>query len=286
MKLVTYNIRYAFGQDERYDLARVAATVEGADLIAFQEVERNWRRSGMADQPAELARLLPGYYWAYGPAFDVDASHSNGDGSIHNRRRQFGTMLLSKAPIRATRLFVLPKLHSRCDFNMTTGALEGVVELAGRPIRIYSLHLSSLSSADRLIQLDALLALHRQAAGEGGAWTGEHSARSHDWACGEAPPPMPEEAILLGDFNCEPDSAEYRKLTSNGASLVDAWAAAGEEPEDGITWSPYPGARPNREMRLDYCFLSSPLESVVRKSWVDRGACGSDHYPLWIELDL
>ncbi len=39
MKLVTYNIRYSLGQDQRYDLARIAASVTGADVIALQEVE-------------------------------------------------------------------------------------------------------------------------------------------------------------------------------------------------------------------------------------------------------
>jgi endonuclease/exonuclease/phosphatase family metal-dependent hydrolase len=40
-------------------------------MIALQEVERHWPRMGMIDQPAELGRLLPGYHWVYGPAFDV-----------------------------------------------------------------------------------------------------------------------------------------------------------------------------------------------------------------------
>ncbi len=60
MKLVGYNIQYSRGRDGRYDLARVASAVDGADIIALQEVERFWPRTGMADQSAELAALLPG----------------------------------------------------------------------------------------------------------------------------------------------------------------------------------------------------------------------------------
>ncbi len=43
MKLVTYNIRYSLGRDERFDLPRIARAVEGADIVALQEVERFWR---------------------------------------------------------------------------------------------------------------------------------------------------------------------------------------------------------------------------------------------------
>ena len=62
MKLVTYNIQFGRGKDDRFDLARIAHAVNGADIIAMQEVERFWNRSGMVDQVAELTRLLPGYH--------------------------------------------------------------------------------------------------------------------------------------------------------------------------------------------------------------------------------
>ena len=55
MKIVTYNIQYGLGKDNRYDLARIAGEVEAADIIALQEVERHWQRSGCVDSPAVLA---------------------------------------------------------------------------------------------------------------------------------------------------------------------------------------------------------------------------------------
>ncbi|TIN57465.1 MAG: EEP domain-containing protein, partial [Mesorhizobium sp.] len=42
MKLVSYNIQYGYGSDGRYDLARATRLVDGADIIALQEVERHW----------------------------------------------------------------------------------------------------------------------------------------------------------------------------------------------------------------------------------------------------
>ena len=108
MKIVSYNIRFGLGIDQRYDLERIATEVDGADIIGLQEVERFWRRSGMVDQPQVLGGLLKKYYWAYCPAFDVDASTTNEDDSVLNRRRQFGPMLLSRWPIRSARTLATP----------------------------------------------------------------------------------------------------------------------------------------------------------------------------------
>ncbi len=49
MKLVSYNIRFGLGLDQKIDLGRIADTVNDADIIALQEVERYWKHSGMTD---------------------------------------------------------------------------------------------------------------------------------------------------------------------------------------------------------------------------------------------
>ena len=291
MHCVTYNIRYGLGQDQRFDLARIAATVEGADVIALQEVERFWPRSGMVDQAAELAHLLNAYYWIYGPVYDVDASERDEGGNVVNRRRQFGPMILSKTPILSARVHALPKLGPDGDYEMNTGALEGVIETAAGPLRVYSVHLSARSQQDRLLQIEHLLEILQQAPQQGGAWSGVHPDPTAGWSDGQ-PPPMPENLILLGDFNAEPDSQEYRILTgqdapANGAlRLSDASCLIAGANGAEISWSPYPGAVPNREMRLDYCFLSKSLGPKVRAFRIDRQALGSDHYPCWTVLDL
>ena len=297
MKLVTYNIRYGLGQDGRIDLARIAAAVAGADVIALQEVERCWRRSGDADQPAELAALLPEHYWVYGPAFDVDASRREADGRVINRRRQHGTMLLARWPILACRPHVFPKLATFDEFNMTMGAVEGVIDGPNGALKVTSLHLNSLGERERLLQLESLLAVQRRAAEEGGAWTGRDELHNgDDWSNGDAKPPLPSEAILMGDFNSQPGGAVYERLTgpqdeglgriAYADRYVDAWVAAGEAEAGAITWSPYPGAVPARPLRLDYCFLSPALASAVRRAWIDHACLASDHYPCWFELDF
>ena len=295
MKLVTYNIRYSLGRDERFDLPRIARAVEGADIVALQEVERFWPRSGVVDQPAELGALLPEYYWVYGPAFDMDCSVSNSDATVLNRRRQFGTMLMCKSPIVSSRLHVLPKIATVDRFNMELGALEGVLETGAGPVRVYSLHLSHLTSRERIVQINTLLDIHRRAPIEGGAWCGTRTSSSgYDWSAGEPMPPMPGDAILMGDFNCEPTGPEYELLvgpwdTDAGRvpyrdGFVDSWVAAGNGATPAVTWAPVEG--PGEGRRLDYCFVGAPLAERVRRAWADVEAQGSDHYPYWVEIDL
>lgn len=48
----------------------------------------------------------------------------------------------------------------------------------------------------------------------------------------------------------------------------------------------YEDRAPGYPLRLDYCFISSELSSMVSKAWVDIEATGSDHKPYWIEFNL
>ncbi len=306
MKLVTYNIRFGLGLDQRSDLERIAATVRDADIICLQEVERFWQRSGMSDQPEILGQHLKDFYWVYCPAFDVDASERKSDGSVVNRRRQFGPMLLSRWPIRASRIILLPKLGTVNRLNMDTGGIEGVVDTPSGPLRVYSVHLSAVSTRERLLQIDRLLEWHRQAHTSGGAWTGDglladavdaQLLADQNWSNGETLPPMPKETIVMGDFNSEPESDEYQQMVGNEDScygrvghldgFVDSWTVANDRTGDNNTWFPDPPDRsPGHGLRLDYCFVDPHLERKVTRAYVDSAAQGSDHRPYWVELDF
>lgn len=74
MKCVGYNIQYGLGADGVYDLPRIAGDVADADVIALQEVDRFWARSGLVDSPADLSEHLPDHYWVYGANLDMEAS--------------------------------------------------------------------------------------------------------------------------------------------------------------------------------------------------------------------
>ena len=288
MKFVTYNIQYGLGKDNRYDLARIAREVENADVIALQEVERHWQRSGCVDAPAVLGSHLPEHHWVYGANLDMDASYRDAAGRLVNRRRQFGTMILSRSPIVSSRNHLLPKYGTLTQHSIQQGALEAVIvtQHAG-PVRVYSVHLSHLSLAARMPQIDALLDIHARAPAEGGAWCGGHPDPAAGWTEGEMPP-MPAEAMLMGDFNFEWSAPEYDRIVGPPTArfgrlnrltgFVDAWVAAGNGENIGETIS---GGR-----RIDFCFVSSALANRVRSCYVDDDAVGSDHQPVWIETDF
>lgn len=306
MKIVSYNIRFALGTDHRIDLGRIADTVRVADIIGLQEVERFWKRGGMLDQPEILGDLLKDRYWVYCPAYDMDASERQDDGAIINRRRQFGPMVLSRWPIISSRLILFPKLGTVKHFNMDTGAIECVIDTPSGPLRVYSLHLSATSPRDRLLQIDYLLAWHRQSRANGGAWTGSKTVDvvegyenfiGLEWSDGKPPPPMPETTIVMGDFNSEPDSDEFQRMVGvfdpiygqveHLDGFVDTWSVAKERigDDDCITWLPDPpGRAPGHGVRLDYCFVSPDLGHKVERAWVDSAAIGSDHLPYWVDL--
>ncbi len=306
MKIVTYNIQFGLGKDRRFDPERIASDVDGADIIALQEVERYWKRSGNVDQPAKLGKILNKYYWAYGPYFDVDASIPQPDGRIKNVRRQFGNMILSKTPILSTRLFPLPKSALRQRHNMVVGVFEGVVKLQrDGALRIYNAHLGARSQHDRVSQIISIRDTIRRAPAEGGAWTGDlaHSLWEHHahtlWEEDATPPPMPESFVLLGDFNLEAKDPEYDYLVgpkdgdlgrlSSSEEFIDTWVAAGHDEGEGVTFPANlfhdPSSSDAPGMRLDYAFVDQSMESHVLGAWIDETARGSDHQPYWIELD-
>jgi exonuclease III len=37
---------------------------------------------------------------------------------------------------------------------------------------------------------------------------------------------------------------------------------------------------------LDYCFVSSSLRHQIKNCWIDEQAQGSDHQPVWVEIDI
>jgi len=193
--------------------------------------------------------VVPKYYWAYGPYFDVDASISEPGSRIKNVRCQFGNMILSKTPILTIRLFPLPKSDLRDTHNMVVGVFEGVVKLQhDGALRIFNANLGARSRGDRIAQIKSIRETIRNAPAEGGAWTSGHA--NDLWKEDAAPPPMPEDFVLLGDFNLEAKDPEYDHLASRGdadpgrglsrTDLLDTWTLAGIDDHEFITFSALP----------------------------------------------
>ncbi len=290
MILLSYNIQYGFGTDGRYDLSRAAQVMQGADIIALQEVDRQWQRTDFDDQPARLESALPSHYTAYGPAFDMDASQRIGT-RVVNRRRQFGPMILSRWPIVWTRLHLLPLRRMLDPLNTQTAALEACIAAPSGPLRVFSLHLAHVGTPERLMQITHLQTILAQSAASGPPWSGTDDEPTRNWTEGQAEPPNPASVVLMGDFNCEPGSAEmtlllgqtpYHPAARYADGLVDAAALTG-----AVLHSHEKIIAGQRRLRqLDHILISADLAPHLRRVWSDPNQTASDHLPLWCDLSL
>jgi len=273
MIFVSYNIQWGTGKDGRVDLPRLAGEIGPADVIALQEVDRYWTRSLMTDQVAGFASLFPDHNWVYGPAIDMSVPDSRG------RRRQFGNMLLSRAPILTSRNHLLPKIKLPEKMSLQRAALEAVIEAPSGPLRVYSLHLNHTDAAERLAQVVRLREIVTAAPAEGGAWSGR--IYNPVWEQDGPQPPMPARALLFGDFNLKPDSEEHAALLAGPDGLIDAWRALGHDDDAGWTC-----LLDDRNWRIDYAFVTPDLKDRLRGMTVDQAAQGSDHQPIRVEIEL
>jgi len=288
IRLLTYNIQYSRGKDGVYDLGRIADTVRGADVIGLQEVTRFLRPNSDQDQPAELAAMLAEYYWVYGAPADVDASSRNDDGTITNRRAQFGNMVLSRWPITSMRLELLPRLRTYDTVALQRGALEVVIDHPDGEVRVYVVHLDHLLERHRVDEVRHLLEFARRAAHHGTSATGPSRLLG-------VPNAVPDDFVVMGDHNMLPGSPAYLAMTGEpdyyyghvmtSDRLVDSWRLVERDITDGITW--WDEATGFAEgTRLDYVFVTPGLAAGVVGAGIDEDAPGSDHQPVWIDLDL
>lgn len=290
MNLLSYNIQYGFGADGVYDLTRAAAVMQGADLIALQEVERHWARSNHDDQPALLQQMLPQHHAVYGPAFDMDAATMDG-ARVVNRRRQFGPMILSRWPILWSRLHLLPMRRMHDPLNTQTAALEACIDAPGGPLRVFSLHLAHVGVQERAEQIVHLQAILDRAALCGPPWSGTDDEPARNWTEGQPEPPNPGAVIVMGDFNCEPGSAEMLQLLGQTPYHPDACYAQGLVDVVGRCGGPRPTHRKiidgqQRLRQLDHILTSPDLAGRARAAWSGPDQMASDHFPLWVHLDI
>lgn len=197
LRVLTFNIHHGAGPDGRVDLDRLAAEIRAvdADVVALQEVDRHYgARSGSVDQVAELARRL-GVHAAFAATVDLDPPGPDAP------RRQFGSAILSRHPIRSHTALRLPG----AGLEEPRGLLTVVLDVDGEPVRVATTHLSSESGTTRLVQARSVSALVR-------GWGGR--------------------VLVVGDLNARPGDPEVGVLTAvlgdgcPGASTFPAAAPA------------------------------------------------------------
>ncbi|MFC3230878.1 endonuclease/exonuclease/phosphatase family protein [Marinibaculum pumilum] len=289
--LASYNMHFGIGTDGRYDMARLADAVAAADIVCLQEVTQGWPQTGHEDQLATLATRLDRHA-VFGPMLSLDASTRDSEGGIVQRRSTFGNAILSRWPIRHARTVPLPKATPPDSFDLQRVALEGVIEVPGLPLRVYSVHLSDIAPGQRRLQVDTLRDIVAGAAAAGRPWDGTSPLMEF---LGYGPFEVPQSVAVLGDFNFTPQEANYPRLLApaataghdaapDGSFLVDAWdiaRARGVAQGADRTYA----LGPEAEARIDYCFLDAGLAGRVERAWIDSAAQGSDHYPLFVTLE-
>ena len=196
LRVATYNIHHAAGHDDVLDIAHTAKVLRSmrADVIGLQEVDRHWsERSEFVDQAAELADRLD-MHAVYGANLDLDPLEPG------QERRQYGTAILSRHPIKSWSNTYLPKFGD----HEQRGLLVANIKVHGVTVRMANTHLQHNDNLERQEQAAKIVEL-----------LGDD----------------PKRTLLTGDLNAVPETPEITTLTD---VFTDTWAKVGEG--DGFTY--------------------------------------------------
>ena len=224
-----------------------------------------------------MSRGLPGYSAYYGVATDID----DGRGG----RSLFGNVLFSRLPVLQVYRHLLPwPVDPAASQSMQRVAVEAVVDAPWGPIRIITTHLEYYSATQRIAQVDALRALHRQAC--------QHAATAQPDKAElglSGARPRPVSAVLAGDFNCSPDSMEYRRITDSfeehiTPGFIDAWTIAHPRKPHPPTAGLFENSWAKTPLCCDFVFVTEDLNMRIRDVIVDGHTKASDHQPVLVEF--
>ncbi len=281
MRLITWNVQWFCGLDGVVSVERVldhARAMADFDVLCLQEVAVDYPRlTGNAgfDQVARVAGLLPGYEVRFGAAVD--------ELGRHGRRQRFGNLIASRLAVLETQHHRLPWPADGGVRSMPRMCSSATVLAPSGPLRVMTTHLEYYSAPQRSAQARALVELHAQACG--------HVAQ----------PPLDDEtgrpfqnkphtrsAVLCGDFNLQPASADHAVIQAAPAPgatrLVDAWTALhGARPHDP-TFLLFERSEGPEPITCDLVFVSDDLAPRVQRIEVDLHTRLSDHQPVLVEI--
>ena len=246
VRLVTFNTHHGVGEDDRFDLPRLARLLQAvdADVICLQEVDRHFgERSEEVDEALLLSRALD-MQLAWGPA--IDEPRPGGPD------RQYGLALLSRLPI------LVSDVHRLPGSGEPRIALRTMVELDGGALWVTNTHLTTAAHGQGA-QVAALAELVTE--------------------------PM-ETGALAGDFNAVPDAPELAPLRARFCDAWEVADEHDEDAarrllhrEGGYT---HPASFPHR--RIDQVWVSEGV--AVAGAHVLDAEGASDHLPLVVDLEV
>jgi len=279
--LISWNIQWGRGCDGRVDLRRIvehARSLADFDVLCLQEVASNYPQlpgSRGENQPALLARLLPGYAAIYCAAIDVRA----GDGS----RRLFGNMVLSRLPVTRAFRHLLPWPAEARRKSMQRALAEAVIEAPFGALRVMTTHLEYYSPRQRRAQIERIRELHAAAALRARLAIRDASRGPFRTLAGAT------SAILAGDFNFRPRDPLHALLTKSFPRPVPAFHDAWQVAHPGAPHPPSLGVFDRQQWPQPYCcdfvYITEDLRRRVLDVRVDQRCDASDHQPLLLVLD-
>lgn len=281
MKILSWNIQWGCGCDNRVDFDRIAEVIRkngSPDVLCLQEVAINQRRltgSHGENQVDELHARMPDYSTHYIIGSDLPDDAGG--------RRLFGNLCMSHLPVLQVFRHALPYPADPTCPNMPRVAIEIIVQTRFAPIRIITAHLEYYSLIQRQAQFYGLRRIHEEAATHA-----QHPKPDRDTDPPFKSHPRPVSSIYCGDFNCESDSQEFRSLLmpfdTEVSPLHDAWNIAHPGQLHAFTVGLHGCAWPDHSYCCDYFVVSDDLVGRVAGLVVDQSTDASDHQPIMLEL--
>ncbi len=281
LRVISWNIQWGRGADGRVDLARTVDALhalggaQGAALICLQEVAccfPGLPGGAEEDEVALLRAAFPGYQAVFGAGVDVPGSAGG--------RTRFGNLLLSRLPLGQVYRHLLPAPADGGLPSMQRVCVEAVVEAPWGPLRVLTTHLEYYSARQRMAQVQALCALQESVVDSARVAA---APRVKEGNASFAPWPRPPAALLCGDFNCEPGSAEHAVLRA-GPHWHDAWVACHGDLPHAPTVGLHGAEWPQRAYCCDYFCVTGELLPRLADVAVDGGTAASDHQPVTLDL--
>ncbi|BCS35863.1 metal-dependent hydrolase [Luteitalea sp. TBR-22] len=277
LKVLTFNIHHAEGEDGTLDVARVAQVIRdaGADIVGLQEVDRGAERTGRRDLLKEIADLA-GLRFAFGKNLDLQG----GD---------YGNALLTRFPIVSEGNRALPVIGG----GEPRGVLQVVLDVEGTQVLVLTTHLDHrrpdpqrVASAEAMLEMlqawgdrpaialgdfndvpgsetYRILTSGQRAPGTG---HGEPGAGNRAPGTGHGEPGAGNRAPGTGQ---RASDSGHREGSAGRGGLVDVWAAVGKG--DGFT---IPVEAPSK--RIDWILVRGfePVAAEVPRTEA------SDHLPV------
>ena len=136
-----------------------------------------------------------------------------------------------------------------------------------------------------LAQVADFAGIFARSPAEQGAWSGKPDIDGDDWSNQSNAPPMPNSAIVCGDFNAAPATGEYQLLLET-TGLRDCWELV--DPLNRETSTLRKGISDDIQVagKIDHILVTPDLAVSVERVAIDDDADGSDHKPIEAVFDL